>query len=92
MCLFAYRLSTEEMKANQLQLYLSVLAYTLVKTLRRLTPEGHRVGRGAGRYHPAQAVQDRRAGPYQRPMRVAGDEFLLSVEAHLRRAFDALRC
>ena len=52
-------------------------------------PEGHRVGRGAGRYHPAQAVQDRGAGPYQRPARVAGDELLLSLEAHLR---SGLRC
>ena len=29
MCLFAYRLSTEEMKGNQLRLYLSALAYLL---------------------------------------------------------------
>lgn len=36
MCLFAYRLSTEEMKGNQLRLYLSALAYTLVEALRRL--------------------------------------------------------
>ena len=31
MCLFAYRLSTEEMKGNQLRLYLSAMAYTLVE-------------------------------------------------------------
>jgi len=36
MCLFAYRLSTDEMKANQLRLYFSALAYTLVEALRRL--------------------------------------------------------
>ena len=40
MCLFAYRLSTEEMKANQLRLYLSALAYTLVEALRRLALKG----------------------------------------------------
>jgi hypothetical protein len=34
MCLFAYRLSTEEMKGNQLRLYLSALAYTLVEGVR----------------------------------------------------------
>jgi hypothetical protein len=40
MCLFAYRLSTEEMKANQLRLYFSALAYTLVESLRRLALKG----------------------------------------------------
>ena len=40
MCLFAYRLSTEEMKANQLRLYFSALAYTLVEALRRLALKG----------------------------------------------------
>jgi hypothetical protein len=40
MSLFAYRLSTEEMKGNQLRLYLSALAYTLVEALRRLGLQG----------------------------------------------------
>jgi hypothetical protein len=40
MCLFAYRLSTEEMKGNQLRLYLSAMAYTLVEALRRLALKG----------------------------------------------------
>ena len=40
MCLFAYRLSTEEMKGNQLRLYMSALAYTLVEALRRLALKG----------------------------------------------------
>ena len=40
MQLFAYRLSTEEMKGNQLRLYLSALAYTLVEALRRLALKG----------------------------------------------------
>lgn len=31
MCLFTDRLSTDEMKANQLRLYFSALAYTLMK-------------------------------------------------------------
>jgi len=55
MCLFAYRLSTEEMKGNQLRLYLSALAYTLVEALRRAGAEGHRVGRGASGYDPLKA-------------------------------------
>ena len=36
MCLFADRLSTDEMKGNQLRLYFSALAYTLLEALRRL--------------------------------------------------------
>lgn len=40
MCLFAYRLSTEEMKGNQLRLYFSALAYTLMEALRRLALAG----------------------------------------------------
>jgi hypothetical protein len=40
MCLFADRLSTDEMKGNQLRLYFSALAYTLVESLRRLALKG----------------------------------------------------
>jgi len=40
MCLFADRLSTNEMKANQLRLYFSALAYTLMEALRRLGLRG----------------------------------------------------
>jgi hypothetical protein len=36
MCLFADRLSTDQMKGNQLRLYFSALAYTLMEALRRL--------------------------------------------------------
>jgi len=40
MCLFADRLSTDEMKGNQLRLYFSALAYTLMEALRRLALQG----------------------------------------------------
>ncbi len=40
MCLFADRLSTGEMKGNQLRLYFSALAYTLLEALRRLGLKG----------------------------------------------------
>ena len=40
MCLFADRLSTDEMKGNQLRLYFSALAYSLVEALRRLALQG----------------------------------------------------
>lgn len=40
MYLFADRLSTDEMRGNQLRLYFSALAYTLVEALRRLALKG----------------------------------------------------
>jgi hypothetical protein len=40
MCLFADRLSTHEMKGNQLRLYFSAMAYTLIEALRRLGLKG----------------------------------------------------
>ena len=40
MCLFADRLSTDEMTGNQLRLYFSALAYTLMEALRRLALKG----------------------------------------------------
>ena len=40
MCLFADRLSTDEMRGNQLRLYFSALAYTMVEALRRLALKG----------------------------------------------------
>jgi hypothetical protein len=40
MCLFADRLSTDEMPGNQLRLYFSALAYTLMEALRRLGLKG----------------------------------------------------
>ena len=40
MCLFADRLSTDEMKGNPLRLYFSALAYTLIEALRRLALRG----------------------------------------------------
>jgi hypothetical protein len=40
MCLFADRLSIDEMSGNQLRLYFSALAYTLVEALRRLALKG----------------------------------------------------
>lgn len=40
MCLFAGRLSTDEMRGNQLRLYFSAMAYTLLEALRRLGLKG----------------------------------------------------
>jgi hypothetical protein len=40
LCLFADRLSTETLRANQLRLYFSAMAYTLLEALRRLALPG----------------------------------------------------
>jgi len=40
MCLFADRLSTDQMQSNQLRLYFSAMAYTLMEALRRLGLKG----------------------------------------------------
>lgn len=40
LCLFNHRLSTETMRANQLRLYFSAMAYTLMEALRRLGLQG----------------------------------------------------
>ena len=40
MCLFADRLSTDQMQGNQLRLYFSSMAYTLMEALRRLGLQG----------------------------------------------------
>ena len=40
LCLFADRLSTDEMKGNQLRFYFSALPYTLIEALRRLGLKG----------------------------------------------------
>src|SRR5208337_5291635 len=40
MCLFADRLSTDQMPGNQLRMYFSALAYTLMEALRRLGLKG----------------------------------------------------
>jgi hypothetical protein len=39
-CLFADRLSTETLRANQLRVYFSAMAYTLLEALRRLALQG----------------------------------------------------
>jgi hypothetical protein len=92
MCLFADRLSTDEMKGNQLRLYFSALAYPDGSTA-QAGAERCRVGPGAGRYHPTQAVQDRRHHQDQRAPRPVPVQLRLSLEKPLRRAaFHALRC
>jgi Transposase DDE domain group 1 len=84
MHLFADRLSTGEMKGNQLRLYFSALAWRPGGSAPPAGPEGYRMGPGTGRYHPLQAVQNRRHCEGDCTTHPAPDEFSLSLERHLR--------
>ena len=92
MCLFADRLSTDEIKGNQLRLYFSALAYTLVEALRRLALKGTEW---------AQAQVDtirRKLFKIGAIVRVSARRIVLQMSAaypwkHLyAQAFHALRC
>ena len=92
MNLFAYRLSSEEMKGNQLRLYLSALAYTLVEALRRLALQGTEW---------AQAQVDTIRGKLFKigaRVRISARRLWLEMNSNYpwkhiyAKAFDALRC
>jgi hypothetical protein len=92
MCLFADRLSTDEMPGNQLSLYFSALAYTLVEALRRLGLKGTEW---------AEAQVDtirRKLFKIGALLRISARRVLLELHSfypwkHIfARAFDALRC
>ena len=92
MSLFACRLSIEEMKGNQLRLYLSALAYTLVEALRRLALKGTEW---------AEAQVDRirlRLFKIGALVHISARRVWLELNSHYpwqhiyARVFDALRC
>jgi len=92
MCLFADRLSIDEMPGNQLRLYFSALAYTLVEALRRLGLKGTEW---------AEAQVDtirRKLFKIGALLRISARRVLLELHSfypwkHIfARAFDALRC
>ena len=64
--LFADRMSTETLRANQLRLYLSTLAYVMMVALRRLGLQGTSWGAGADGDDPAGTAEDRDAGEDKR--------------------------
>jgi len=84
--LFAGRVSAETMRANQLRLYLSAMAYTLVSGLRRL--EGDGTGAGGGGDDPYQTVQDRCVSSRQRAPHLALDGVELPMAAAVRAGMD----
>ncbi len=90
--LFADRLSTETMRANQLRLYLSAMAYTLVEALRRL-------GLGGTELAQAEAGTLRlRLLRVAAPVRVSARRVYLRFSRHypwrplFAHAWRALRC
>ena len=60
--LFADRTSAETMRANQIRLFCSSIAYTLLETLRRLGSDGDLDGPGTMPDDPAKTVEDRCLG------------------------------
>jgi hypothetical protein len=92
MCLFADRLSTDEMKGNQLRLYFSALAYTLMEALRRLGLKGTQ-------WAEAQVDTIRlKLFKIGALVRISVRRFLLQLGSaypwkdHFAQAFHALRC
>ena len=88
--LFADRMSAATLRANQLRLYLSSLAYVLLHALRRLGLGGHRVGAGPGEHHPTAAAQDCRRGAPQRPPYLSALSPRISLESAVRRGLARL--
>ena len=86
--LFADRVSAETMRANQMRLYLSAMAYILVSGLRRLGLKGNGTGAGAGFHYPDEAAQDRRADPGDGAQGLGFDGFQLSVAELLSTGLD----
>ena len=86
--LFADRVSTETMRANQMRLYLSAMAYILVSGLRRLGLQGHRAGRGAGIDDPHEAAQDRSADSGDGAEGLGFDGFQLSLAKSVSAGLD----
>ena len=79
--LFADRTSTGTMRANQLRLWLSSMAYVLISALRRIALAATTLRRRHMRHHPPEAVQNWRPGPHQRPP----DQILDGIGVSLHR-------
>ena len=65
--LFADRVSAETIRANQMRLYLSAMAYILVSGLRRVGLKGTELAQAQVCDDPDEAAQDRRTNPGFRP-------------------------
>ena len=72
------------MRANQLRLWFAAFAYVLALRAAPHRAGRHGDGRGDLRHHPAEALEDRRAGD-QRAARQDRDGIVVSLPGHLRR-------
>jgi Transposase DDE domain group 1 len=91
MSLFAERVSAATMRANQLRLHLSAMAYALLQALRRLALAGTRVRRRASEHHPAETVEDRSERAPECTQGVDLNDFQLSLSGAVRDAVLRLR-
>ena len=81
LALFAGRLSTETMRANQLRLHLSAMAYTLLEALRRLALQ--RTAWAQAQVDTTAPTENRRPGADHRPPHLPALQRSLSLETHL---------
>jgi len=81
--MFADRTSVAIMRANQLRLWFSSIAYCLMVSLRQRGLQGTAMAQGPMHGHPTQAVQDRRPHPCHCPQRVGCMERQLPVRTSL---------
>ena len=65
--LFADRTSSATMRANQIRLWFSSLAYVIMNELRSCRTSGNANGRSHVPDHEAEAIEDRGAGSRERP-------------------------
>jgi len=77
--LFADRTSTATMRANQLRLWFSTLAYVLMNEVRRVGLAGTKMAQAQWLHDPHAAVEDRRSGENQRASGPGLAQFLVSA-------------
>ena len=83
LCLFAHPTSAATMRANELRLWFSSIAYTLMNALRRLGLKNTSMAYGSLRYDPVEAAQNRCAGTYHLPQGVRVHVGELPLSSHL---------
>ena len=86
--LFADRMSTETLRANQLRLYFSSLAYVLGRGLAAVGLGGYGVGGSPSGYYPAEVAENRRTGAHHRAPHLGSLQFRLSLAECFLRSLD----
>ncbi len=86
--LFADRVSAETMRANQMRLYLSVMAYVLVSGLRRIGLKATELAQAQVFHHPHEVAEDWRANPGYGSQGLDLDGFQLSLSGLVPAGLD----